>query len=198
LRKITEEEMPIGLKKYMEVELFPRISFKVGRGVSLRTARRLLQREGFVYTEHKKGLYYDGHERPDVVDDRQNRFLPAMAQHRHRLVEYKIGDVDVELDKDYDGKYVLRRLVLAPHDEMTAQCNDGPTKSWVLEGEQPLRKKGVGRGLHRSDVICSTVGYITDAGEELEYGKSYEGYWDGTKFMVQVRFPSLCGSFRSS
>ncbi|KAJ7664784.1 hypothetical protein B0H14DRAFT_2425076 [Mycena olivaceomarginata] len=115
LRKIIEEEMPAGFKEYMEVELFPRISFKVGRG------------------------------------------------------------------------YVFRRLVLAPHDEMTAQCNDGPTKSWVLEGEQPLRKKGVGRGLHRSDVIYSTVGYITDAGEELEYGKSYEGYWDGTKFMVQVR-----------
>ncbi|KAJ7321244.1 hypothetical protein DFH08DRAFT_970114 [Mycena albidolilacea] len=185
LRKITEEEMPAGLKKYMEVELFPRISFKVGRGVSLRTARRLLQREGFLYTEHKKGLYYDGHERPDVVDDRQNRFLPAMAGHRYRLVEYKVGNVEVELDKMYDGKYVLRRLVLAPHDEMTAQCNDGPTKSWVLEGEQPLRKKGVGRGLHRSDVICSTVGYITDAGEELEYGKSYEGYWDGTKFMLK-------------
>ncbi|KAJ6505240.1 hypothetical protein C8R45DRAFT_817655 [Mycena sanguinolenta] len=119
LRKITEEEMPLGLKKYMEVELFPRISFKVGRGISLRTARRLLQREGFLYTEHKKGLYYDGHERPD--------------------------------------------------------------------GEQPLRKKGVGRGLHRSDVLCSTVDYITDAGEELEYGKSYEGYWDGTKFMVQLK-----------
>ncbi|KAJ7787651.1 hypothetical protein B0H14DRAFT_3505217 [Mycena olivaceomarginata] len=71
LRKIIEEEMPAGLKEYMEVELFPRISFKVGRGVSLRPARRLLQREGFLYTEHKKGLYYDGHERPDVVDDRQ-------------------------------------------------------------------------------------------------------------------------------
>jgi hypothetical protein len=70
LHKITEEEMPAGLKKYMEVELFPRIAFKVARGVSLRTARRLLQREGFAYTEHKKGLYYDGHERPDVVDDR--------------------------------------------------------------------------------------------------------------------------------
>ncbi|KAJ7301858.1 hypothetical protein DFH08DRAFT_723814 [Mycena albidolilacea] len=114
LRKITEEEMPIGLKNHMEVELFPRISFKVGHGVSLRTARCLLQ-------------------------------------------------------------------------QMTAQCNDGPTKSWVLEGEQPLCKKGVGRGLHHSDVICSTVGYILDAGEELEYGKSYEGYWDGTKFMVQLK-----------
>ncbi|KAJ7706607.1 hypothetical protein B0H16DRAFT_1345852 [Mycena metata] len=117
LRKITEEEMPAGLKKYMELELFPRIAFKIGRGVSLRTARRLLQREGF----------------------------------------------------------------------MTAQCNDGPKKSWVLEGEQPLRKKGVGRGLHRSDVICSTVGYLTEAGAQLEYGKNYEGYWDGTMFMVQLR-----------
>ncbi|KAF7371832.1 hypothetical protein MVEN_00040000 [Mycena venus] len=159
----------------------------VGRRVSLRTARRLLRRDGFTYTEHKKGLYYDGHERPDVVDDRQNRVLPAMAGHRYRLVEYKIGDVEVELDKMYDGNYVLHRLVLALHDEMTAQYNDGPTKSWVLEGEQPLRKKGVGRGLHRSDVICSTVGYITETGEELEYGKSYEGYWDGTKFMVQLK-----------
>ncbi|KAJ7929481.1 hypothetical protein B0H13DRAFT_1462300, partial [Mycena leptocephala] len=102
--------------------------------VSLRTARRLLQREGFVYAEHKKDLYYDGHERPDV-DHRQNRFLPAMAEHRHRLVEYKVGDVEFEVEKKYDGMYLLRRLVLAPHDEMTAQCNDGPTKSWVLEGE---------------------------------------------------------------
>ncbi|KAJ7865839.1 hypothetical protein B0H13DRAFT_2352779 [Mycena leptocephala] len=141
LRKITEEEMPAGLKKYMEVKLFPRISFK-------------------------KGLYYDGHERPDVVNNRQNRFLLAMAGHRYRLVEYKVGDVEVELDKMYDRKYVLRRLVLAPHDEMTTQCNDGPTKSWVLEGEQPRKK---------------------DAGEELEYGKSYEGYWDGTKFIVQLK-----------
>ncbi|KAJ7808094.1 hypothetical protein B0H14DRAFT_3762916 [Mycena olivaceomarginata] len=185
LRKITEEEWPAGLKKYMEVKLFPHISFKVGCGVSLRTARHLLQHEGFLYTEHKKGLYYDGHGRPDVVDDRQNRFLPAMAGHRYRLVEYKVGNVEVELDKMYDGKYVLQRLVLTPHDEMTAQCNDGPTKSWVLEGEQPLHKKGVGQGLHCSDVICSTVGYITDAGEELEYRKSYEGYWDGTKFMLK-------------
>jgi hypothetical protein len=55
--KITEEEMPISLKKYTEVERFPCISFKVGCGVSLRTACHLLQCEGFAYTEHKKGLY---------------------------------------------------------------------------------------------------------------------------------------------
>ncbi|KAJ7355202.1 hypothetical protein DFH08DRAFT_803251 [Mycena albidolilacea] len=120
LRKITEEEMPAGLKKYMEP------------WGSLRTALRLLQRGGFIYPEHKKGLYYDGHERPDVVDDRQNRFLPAMAGHRYRLVEYKVGNVEVELDKMYDGKHVLRRLVLAPHDEITAQSSAAPMTYLVV------------------------------------------------------------------
>ncbi|KAJ7300665.1 hypothetical protein DFH08DRAFT_1090539, partial [Mycena albidolilacea] len=185
---VRSEKWAMDPEKLVQFSQQKMVPAAVGHGVSLHPARRLLQREGFLYTEHKKGLYYDGHERPDVVDNRQNRFLPAMAGHRYRLVEYKIGNVEVELDKMYDGKYVLWRLVLAPHDEMTAQCNDGPTKSWVLESEQLLRKKGVGRGLHCSDAICcSTVGYITDAGEELEYGKSYEGYWDGTKFMVQLK-----------
>ena len=88
LEKIITDEMPRGLKRYMEVELFPWIQLKVGKGVSLQTARRFLYREGFRYTEHKKSLYYDGHERPDVVDYRQKVFLPAMKKHRERLVEY--------------------------------------------------------------------------------------------------------------
>ncbi|KAJ6484122.1 hypothetical protein C8R45DRAFT_1099271 [Mycena sanguinolenta] len=52
LRKITEEEMPAGVKKYMEVELFPRMAFKVGRGISLRMARRLLQQGGALHTQN--------------------------------------------------------------------------------------------------------------------------------------------------
>jgi hypothetical protein len=38
------------------------------------------------------------------------------------------------------------------------------------------RKKGVGRGLHQSDIICSTVGWIEEASQTLEYGKNYDGY----------------------
>ncbi|PCH37054.1 hypothetical protein WOLCODRAFT_157754 [Wolfiporia cocos MD-104 SS10] len=82
LKEIIRKEMPAGLKKYMELELFPRIHLKVGRGISLSTVRDWLHREGFQYIEHKKSLYYDGHERPDVVRYRQEVFLPAMAQHR--------------------------------------------------------------------------------------------------------------------
>ena len=38
LHYIVDEEMPRGLKRYMELELFPRIQQKVTKGVSLETA----------------------------------------------------------------------------------------------------------------------------------------------------------------
>jgi hypothetical protein len=73
---VTNTEMPQGLKKYLEVELLPRIHLKAGKGVSLCTAHRWLYRDGFKFTEHKKSLYFDGHERHEVVDYRQKVFLP--------------------------------------------------------------------------------------------------------------------------
>ena len=47
LEKIINEEMPRGLKQYMELELFPRIHLKVGKGISLLIARRFLRKEGY-------------------------------------------------------------------------------------------------------------------------------------------------------
>jgi hypothetical protein len=66
--KLVENEMPNGLKQYMETELFPCIQFKAAKGVSIETACHIMHEEGFRYTEHKKGVFYDGHERPDVVE----------------------------------------------------------------------------------------------------------------------------------
>ncbi|KAJ7599763.1 hypothetical protein C8J56DRAFT_1072391 [Mycena floridula] len=166
LQTIVDGEMPRGLKKYLELELFPRIQLKVAKGI-----------------KHKKALYYDGHERPDVVKYRQEVFIPAMDEYRKRMVEYMPSDVMKEVEKDYGGQ---RKLVLVAHDEMTAQANDGEAKSWVLEGEHALKKKGVGRGIHQSDVICSTFGHLPEASRTLEYGKNYEGYWDGDLFIKQL------------
>ena len=82
--------------------------------------------------------------------------------------------------------FVERRIVLCAHDEMTVQANDGNPKSWVLDGEHALKKKGVGRGLHQSNVIRSTVGWLKDASQTLEYGENYDGYWTGELFVRQV------------
>lgn len=185
LRHIIKDEMPKGLKRYMEVVLFPRIHLKVGRGVSISTARRWMRREGFRFLSYKKGLYYDGHDRDDVVDYRQKSFLPEMERHKRRLVQYIVGSVEHEHLYQPDN-YVERRLVLCAHDEMTAQAHDGKAKSWVLDDQHALRKKGVGRGIHQSDIICSTVGWLPEASQTLEYGKNYEGYWTGELFIKQV------------
>ena len=177
--------IPKGLKQYLELEFFPRVEMKVARGVSLRTARRWLHREGFRFTEHRKALYFDGHERPDVVEYRQNVFVPQMKRYRCRIVEYVVGDVGKERQKVVEN-CVERRLVLVSHDESTTQANDGKKKSWVHENEHALKKKGVGRGIHQSDVICSTTGWLKHASQSLEYGKNYEGYWNGELFVTQV------------
>ena len=81
LHGIVQNEMPQGLKCYMELDLFPHIHLKVGKGISLATAQRWLHREGFRYTSYKKGLYFDGHDRPDVVQYRQDIFLPRMKEY---------------------------------------------------------------------------------------------------------------------
>jgi hypothetical protein len=185
LEGLVQTEMPQGLKRYIELELFPRIHMKVGRGVSLSTARRWLRLEGFRFMEYKKGLYFDGHDRPDVVKYRQDVFLPAMKEHERRLVRYVVGDVEKESDIP-PSNFVETRLVICAHDEMTTQANDGQSMSWVPDGEHKLRKKGVGRGLHQSSIICSTVGHLEEAAHTIEYGKNYEGYWNGEMFVAQV------------
>ena len=96
-----------------------------------------------------------------------------------------MGETDKELEKVL-ANYVERHLVLLAHDESMVQANDGKGKSWVLDGEHPLKKKGIGRGLHQSDVICSTVGWLKEASQTLEYGKNYDGYWNGELFIKQV------------
>lgn len=115
-----------------------------------------------------------------------------LLKHGPHLVRYRIGNVEQEKVGssnylDYPvGTFVTRRLVPTAHDKMTAQANDGLKASWIFEGEQPLRKKGVGCGLHQSDIVTPTVGWIPEASQTLEYGKNYEGYWNGELFIKQV------------
>ena len=96
-----------------------------------------------------------------------------------------MGDVVNEKKKTAEN-YIERRLVLISHDKSTTQANDGKKMSCVHNKEHALKKKGAGRGIHQSDVICSTVGWIQEASQTLEYGKNYDRYWTGKLFIKQV------------
>jgi len=71
-------------------------------------------------------------------------------------------------------------------DEMTAQANDGVAMSWVWKGEQPLKNRGAGCGLHKSNVICSAKGVVVRSQSEFGVWKKYDVYWKGELFIKQV------------
>ena len=181
--------MICGLKKYMDLKLLLHIHMKVGQGISLSTARHWLYLEGFQYTTHKKGLYFDGHDQPDVIEYHQNVFLSAMKAYEPCLAQYTVGGVDNEQHLPCNN-YVEHCLVLMPQDEMTSQANDISKKTWVFKNQYQLCKKGPGHSLHQSDTIMSTVGWLKQGLQTLEYGKNYNGYWNGELFVKQVSLKS--------
>ncbi|KAJ7652592.1 hypothetical protein B0H17DRAFT_957824, partial [Mycena rosella] len=55
-------------------EVKTRLNLK--HGISLRTAQQWMKQMKYRWTAEPKGMYSDGHEREDVVNYRQNVFLP--------------------------------------------------------------------------------------------------------------------------
>ena len=130
-----------------------------------------------------KGIFFDGHERDDVVAERKS-FLDEMA---------KVGF----LHPDHAPNQ--KRLVLSCHQFLYLQ-----TVMWGKKGEHMLRPKSKGSGIMLSDFIDEHCGFLALTDEEfaeaqvtcpdqkqhacqfLEYGGSREGYWTNAKFMAQM------------
>src|SRR5689334_17270246 len=60
---------PHRFKEFVQGSLLPEIG--TNKTISTRTARRWLNILGYHYQQHKQGIYYDGHEREDIVEYRQ-------------------------------------------------------------------------------------------------------------------------------
>jgi len=97
--------------------------------------------------------------------------------------------------------------VLLPQDECTVSTNDHPCQLWLKNNQQPLKKKGNGRGVHISDWICETTGWLalseeqiaqqsqlppearlkaTDARKIIYPGKNHDAWWDLAQLMDQT------------
>lgn len=98
--------------------------------------------------------------------------------------------------------------VLLPQDECTVSTNDHQRRMWLKDNQQPLKKKGNGRGVHISDWICETTGRLalsaeqiaqqsqlppearlkaTDARKIIYPGKNYDAWWDLAQLMDQTK-----------
>jgi hypothetical protein len=124
------------------------------RRIRARTARRWLKKMGFTYKDAKKDVYFDGHEREDVVKYRNEVFLKIWQESSRRFVIFK---EDGSWEKPPGRQPGEKPLVLVTHDESTFNANDGKRRLWLKNGEQPLRPKGKGKGIMVS-------GFLTPGG----------------------------------
>ena len=115
-----------------------------------RAARMWLNKMGYSWRSAKKGVYIDGHEREDVVQYRQEVFLPTIQAVRSRLATWDDdGNVVKEGVLPEEGRWV----VIVTHDESTFNANDGRRQLWLQDKENPLRPKGNGKGIMVSEFL---------------------------------------------
>ncbi|CAG8652782.1 346_t:CDS:1, partial [Diversispora eburnea] len=77
------------------------------------------------------------------------------------------------------------------HDESTFHTYNEPHAMWGPKEEQPLRKKGLGLGVHVSDFLTKTNGPLKDDYKEacvtMVIDMRHDGFWDTKKLLEQVK-----------
>lgn len=157
--------------------------------ISLRTAQRWLLMMDFCFTKAPRGQYIDGHEREDVVEYRQEVFLPNMAywtqfcrrwEDRNETMEDEAPIFQATLP---DGQ----RVVLWFHDKSTFYANDRRKVYWRHKSETPKPEpKGEGASCMVADFVSADYGWLRSLGGAesaqilFKAGRNRDGYFTHT------------------
>ncbi|KAJ6579051.1 hypothetical protein DFH09DRAFT_913409 [Mycena vulgaris] len=148
-------------------EFQARLSVK--RKIKLRTAQSWMKKMGYRWRKEPKGMYSDGHERQDVVNYRQNIFLPRWRELEARSRWWEDGiqtDEMIEFQARM-GLYMSRPgadarvVVIWRHDESTFYANDRHNLRWVHNTENAvIRPKGEGASQMVGDFVSDVYGWM--------------------------------------
>ena len=128
------------------------------------------------------------------------------------------NDIATRLMTKYDDKTLAaipptlapgeKELVLVPQDECIVHTNNSPRRAWLKGDQQPLKKKGNGRGIHICGWICEMTGRlklseeqvkaqellpedqylkVTDSTKIIYPGKNHNAWWDLPQLMDQMK-----------
>lgn len=160
-----------------------------GFTISLATARRWMKRMGMRWTKTPTGQYVDGHERPDVVNYRQNTYIP-----RRLSSDFPSRTWSEETIHDHVvPSPSCRHVVHWYHDETTYTQNDRRQVRWVPKDETPVpQPKGEGSSLMVADFISADHGWLRspDGKEEarvlFKAGANRDGYFTNEEILEQA------------
>ncbi|POG61994.1 hypothetical protein GLOIN_2v1785920 [Rhizophagus irregularis DAOM 181602=DAOM 197198] len=93
IRKQDFKATPALFKKFIETELFPSIGITREKSIALMTAARWLNVLDYSFQQYRRGIYYDRHERDDVVQYRKE-FLEKMFEHEKYMSKYEGESID--------------------------------------------------------------------------------------------------------
>ena len=195
--------------KWVNKTLLPNSTLEPGfpRRVSVETSRKWLHEMGFEVVTARKGIFVDGHERPDVIESRKN-FLRKMVKIGFlHFTSAPTDEARQALPEDIDPPILERRekTVVFFHDETTFQSNEDQSSQWGVKGTKVMKPKSRGAGIMISDFIDEHNGFLSLTDEEyerakeanprakkyarrfLEYGENREGYWTRDKFIDQMK-----------
>src|SRR5581483_3137510 len=79
---------PSQFKQYIDDVILPGCLGETRKSINLRTAKRWLNILGCQFEEYRKGMYFDGHEREDVITYRR-KFLKEMKDLERRMATYE-------------------------------------------------------------------------------------------------------------
>ncbi|CAG8503577.1 10811_t:CDS:2, partial [Scutellospora calospora] len=170
---------PSQFKQYIDSAILPEYTGGTRKSISLRTAKRWLNVLGCQFKKYQKGMYFDGHERRDVVEYRREKM---------ELVPPMLGVGEHE-------------LIFITHDECIFYSNDGKRGIWVHNGMMLLRKKGNRKSIIVSEFILEACGRLQLSEEEkqknpnvpaearcyLKPGKNEENYWTIEHLLNQIQ-----------
>ena len=193
--------------KWVNESFLPNCTLEPGfpRRIGLETARLWLYHLGFEVLTARKGIFIDGHERPDGIET-CTLFLRKMTKLGFLHFTNAPTEDAMRALPDVDAPTNERRLktVVLFHDESTFMPNEDQPIQWGMKGENMMKPKSKGAGIMVSDFIDEHNGFLALSDDEhdavkaskphirkyarefLEYGESREGYWTRDRFIAQM------------
>ncbi|CAG8610173.1 18530_t:CDS:2, partial [Acaulospora morrowiae] len=142
-QKKPESCSPNALKMYIEGIVFLQMVEQIKKNtISERTYRTYMHLWGFRYDEKKKGIYYDGHERSDVVIYRRE-WLNRMFEYRKYMKSFNGKMLDIVIEPQLESS--KKELVQVTHNECHFYANNDQRRIWIGKDKDILRPKDKGR-----------------------------------------------------
>jgi hypothetical protein len=117
-------------KKFQEAlnaTIIPTLLINLKQPLSERTAHQWLVKLGWRRSVLRKGVYMDGHERNDVVDYRQNVFLPLMEGYERKMAKYEGPDLEYVPPTLQPGE---KEIIPNFQDESCLTVNEFKSHAW--------------------------------------------------------------------